>query len=283
MVKYLIGFIDWILYTSLLTATCATGLYMATEKIIRQRNGIAGLIIQGNKFHLLIFGGTLLIYNTPRLVPKPYGKIRKTRPHLEWYILFFSLGLIAVLYSCYYLPPMVIKQIAVLGLISVAYYLPLLPFKEKRRLRDFGWLKIFVLTIIWTMVTCILPIIVYNYNPINYPFEILERLLFIFTLCIVFDIRDIKTDIGNNIYTLPGRLGLKNSYKLINVALGLYATVNLVRFAQQHITGGLMAGLITALITRFVISYLKNHPSDRAYNAMADGVMLIYAILVLAL
>lgn len=256
---------------------------MATEKIIRQRNGIAGLIIQGNKFHLLIFGGTLLIYNTPRLVPKPYGKIRKTRPHLEWYILFFSLGLIAVLYSCYYLPPMVIKQIAVLGLISVAYYLPLLPFKEKRRLRDFGWLKIFVLTIIWTMVTCILPIIVYNYNPINYPFEILERLLFIFTLCIVFDIRDIKTDIGNNIYTLPGRLGLKNSYKLINVALGLYATVNLVRFAQQHITGGLMAGLITALITRFVISYLKNHPSDRAYNAMADGVMLIYAILVLAL
>ena len=281
--KYLIGFVDWILYTSLLTAACATGLSMATEKIIRQRNGIAGLIIQGNKFHLLIFGGTLLIYNTPRLVPKPYGKIRKTRPHLEWYILFFSLGLIAVLYSCYYLPPMVIKQIAVLGLISVAYYLPLLPFKEKRRLRDFGWLKIFVLTIIWTMVTCILPITVYHYNPINYPFEISERLLFIFTLCIVFDIRDIKTDIGNNIYTLPGRLGLKNSYKLMNAALGLYATVNLVRFAQQHITGGLMAGLITALITRFVITYLKNHPSDRAYNSMADGVMLLYALLVLTL
>lgn len=245
-----------------------------------QRNGEVGQILPISRLHVLIFGGTLLIYNTPRLVPKPYGKIRKSRKHFEWYLLFFTIGLISVIYCSYSLPATVLKLLSVLAAISFAYYLPLLPFEHKRRLRDFGWLKIFVLTIIWTMVTCILPIIYYNNTPLNYPFEISERLLFIFTLCIVFDIRDIKTDIGNNIRTLPGRIGLSNSYILINSALLLFTIICFFQYFQIYNTGRLVAGLITALLSRMVIGYLKNHPTDRAYNTLADGVMLIYALLV---
>ncbi len=254
---------------------------MATEKLIFHYNGITGQILPVSWLHLLIFGGTLLIYNTPRLIPKPYGKIRKSRKHFGWYLLFFTIGLISVISSSYSLPAVVIKLMAVLGAISFAYYLPLLPLKDKRRLRDFGWLKIFVLTMVWTMVTCILPIIYHNNNPLNFPFDISERLLFIFTLCIVFDIRDIKTDIGNNIRTLPGRLGLRYSYQVINVALTFFVLVCLIQYTRYHYQGRLIAGLATAIITWLVISYLKNHTSDRAYNALADGVMLIYAVLAL--
>jgi 4-hydroxybenzoate polyprenyltransferase len=233
--------------------------------------------------HLLVFGGSLLVYNTHRIVMQRYAKSRRRQAskYKVWYVVFFVLGLAMVAVS---LPQLSWKMLAgcgVLGLFAFMYSLPLLPFKNIKRLREVGWLKITTLAGVWTIVTSILPILYLDKNIGDYPFEIALRLTFIFALCIVFDIRDAQKDIENDIQTLPNRVGLENSYRLINAMLITFSLLSVIQYARYPEPVRLIGALLTAVITRLVVSYLKNHPTDRAYLGLGDGVMLVYALLVI--
>ena len=277
IVRHIVRLIDFFLYTSLFTACCATGLCMATERLI---TGVATPL--ANSLHLLVFGSTLLVYNMPRIIRKPHGRLR-TMQYRKWhFFLFFTGSIFTVTALCLMSLQMVISS-SVLGMVTFAYFLPILPFKNKKRLRDFGWLKITVLAGVWTIATSVLPILYWQKNIDHYPFEILIRLMFIFTLCVVFDIRDMQTDQKNNINTLPQKVGIKNSYRLINVTLSLFVALSIIQYFRFHEMERLVSSLLTAIITRIVVSYLRIRPSDRAYLILADGVMLLYAVLVLIL
>ncbi len=183
--------------------------------------------------------------------------------------------------SLFRLPREILIVSIILGIFAFMYSWPLLPFKQKKRLREFGWLKIIVLAGVWTIVTSVLPILYAHKQISDYPFEILIRFLFIFTLCIVFDIRDMHADQADNITTLPNIVGMKNSYHLINITLVLFAALSFVQYLRYPITERLIGALLTAVITKIVVDYLKKHPSVKAYLGLADGVMMVYALLVL--
>ncbi len=168
-----------------------------------------------------------------------------------------------------------------LGIFAFAYFLPVLPFKEKKRLRDFGWLKIIVLAGVWTTATSVLPMLYWHKNIADFPLEILIRLVFIFTLCVIFDIRDIRKDMSSNISTLPGRVGLRNSYLLINFTLLLFVGLSIFQYWRYPSLPRLAGALLTAVLTRVIVSYLRTKPSARAYLILADGAMIIYSLLVL--
>jgi 4-hydroxybenzoate polyprenyltransferase len=280
MVKVILRVIDWLLFTSLFTACCATGLCMATERLI---NGHPPRLT--NPLHILVFGSTLLVYNSPRIFKKRYHReiytSRLPDRYRVWYFVFFALGFSMVILSLSWLSRQIFLACLVLGVLAFAYSLPLLPFRNKKRLRDFGWIKIFVLASVWTIVTSVLPILYWHKTLSLYPFEIVLRMVLIFTLCIVFDIRDMQADLNNNIHTLPQKVGIKNSYRLINITLCLFALLSVVQYMRFPVIERLAGALFTALITKLVVSYLQKHPTERAYLGLADGVMLLYALLVL--
>lgn len=183
--------------------------------------------------------------------------------------------------SFFWLPRRIIAVCVLLGLLSFAYSLPFLPFKNKKRLRDFGWIKIIVLGIVWTVVTTVLPIIYWENSLAAYPYEILIRFSFLFTLCIAFDIRDMQTDLEANIFTLPNLIGLTNSYRLMDTTLILFVSLSVFQYARYPVIEKLIGALLTAVVTKWAIYYTKKHPSDRAYLSWVDGVMLLYGLLVL--
>src|SRR5690606_5610779 len=117
--------------------------------------------------------------------------------------LFLSIGAAGCFVSVFFLPAEILIACAVLALLSFAYSIPILPFKDKKRLKDFGWVKILVLTLVWTIVTSVLPILYHERGLVAYPYEILMRFVFMFTLCVAFDIRDMQTDLEAGIATLP--------------------------------------------------------------------------------
>lgn len=198
-----------------------------------------------------------------------------------WYCLFFFAGLVMMLTGLWPMPAKVVILTVILGAFAFTYSLPLLPFQNKKRLREFGWLKIMVLTGVWTIATSILPIICLNKHITDYPFEVLLRFVFIFTLCVVFDIRDMQADQQNNIKTLPHKVGIQNSYRLINIALLFFLVLSMMQFYKYHHIERLAGALLTSIVTWMVVHYLNKHPSEKAYILLADGVMLLYAILVL--
>ncbi len=270
--------VNWMLYTSVFAACCALGLSIATEQV---------LIGNGWSFysplHILIFSSTLLVYNTHYLVKKATidvsDRFSWSVKNRVWHYLFLLLGVVGCSYSIFQLPQKILAACVVLAVLSFAYSIPLLPFKNKKRLKDFGWIKLVVLTSVWTIVTAVLPILYYDMQLGDYAFELGIRFVFMFTLCIAFDIRDMQTDMDEGIATLPNLIGVKNSYVLMTISMLGFILMAVVKFIISQDTGLLIAELVVALFTKLVVDYAKRFPSDRAYLGLVDGMMLLYAVL----
>jgi 4-hydroxybenzoate polyprenyltransferase len=253
---------------------------MATERLLIGR--IPPLF---TALHVLVFGSTLLVYNTHYLIKKSTPQISDrfawSQHYKLWHYIIFGIGVLCCIISVFYVNQRILLGCGVLAILSFAYSLPMLPFKNKKRLKDFGWIKILVLTTVWTIVTSVLPMLFWKRSLSDYPFEILIRFVFLFTLCIAFDIRDMQTDLDANIFTLPNRIGLQNSYRLINATIVLFALLCIAQYIRYPSITRLAGEMVTAIVTKLVIDHTKRHPSDRVYLGLVDGMMLLYALLVL--
>lgn len=274
-VKWLWHFTEVVVSASLFTACCALGLCMATEQLIAP--GSPRFI---TPLHGMIVGSTLVVYNAPRLLPRPYGRPRTPHPFKKWYALFFCIGGLLAGASLLRLPVRIIALCAIMSLFAFAYFIPALPGSRKR-LRDFGLLKIVVLTSVWTAATAILPMMHLGADPIRYPFEIVMRFVFLFALCVLFDLQDVETDIGNNIATLPHRLGERGSYILVYISMGIFLLLSMAQLARHpEMPQRSLAALLTAAATAWVATYVRRRPTRVVFIALTDGMMLLYALLV---
>ena len=249
---------------------------MATERLI---NNASPAVF--SRLHILVFGSTLLVYNTPRVIRKPDPGYPKSSEYRYWYFFFFFAGSILTVIGLHGASIQLQATAILLGVFAFAYFLPLLPFGNKKRLRDFGWLKITVLAGVWTVATSVLPMLYWQRSIGDYPIEVLLRLMLIFTLCVIFDIRDMQADHINNINTLPQKVGIRNSYLLINTTLLLLVILSVVQYIRYPLAGRFASAVLTAIVTWGVSRYLQKRPSERGYLLLADGVMLVYAFLVL--
>ena len=269
---------DWLLYTSIFAALCAVALCLATERLIL--NSIPDTI---TPLHSFIFGCTLIVYNAHFLLrkvqPKLSDRYRWTEQHRIWHYATFLIGFVVSGISIFFLNWKILVACLVLGVLSFTYTLPILPF-AKSRLRDFGWLKILTLTLVWTIVTSILPMLYYHQSLLDYPFEILLRFVFMFILCIAFDLRDMQTDLKADINTLPNILGVKNSYRLINLAILLFVVLSILQYFRYPSAGRLAGTCVVALLTKAAIAYTRKHPTDKNYLGLVDGMMLLYGCVV---
>ena len=277
---FLYRIINWLLYTSLFAALCATGMCMATERLL-----LSAIPPLFTSLHALVFGSTLVVYNVHHIIkktiPDTSDRFAWTEKNRYWHYVFFAAGFIMCSASLFWLSWKILLGCVVLGALSFAYSIPLLPFANKKRIRDFGWVKITVLTSVWTIVTSVLPILYWDKLLIDYPYEILIRFVFMFTLCVAFDIRDMQTDLDAEIYTLPNLIGLKNSYRLMDATIILFVILCVIQYLRYPSATRLGGEIVAAIATKCAILYAKKYPSDRVYLALIDGMMLLYAILVL--
>lgn len=188
-----------------------------------------------------------------------------------------------LLFSLLYVSADILGWCAVMGVCSFMYSFPLLPFTNKRRLKDYGWGKIISLVAVWMIATCILPIIYWHKNVTDFPFEVLIRTSLMLALCIAFDIRDMQADAQKDIQTIPNRIGAVRSYVLIDACIMVFAICSIIQYFRYPHIGRLVAELITVVCMKVVMLYVKKHPSDIAYLGLVDGMMLLYALLIILL
>lgn len=271
-------FTDWILFTSIFAALCAVSMCMATEKLVL---GAVPDVV--TPLHTLLFSSTLVVYNLHFILRTwmHRGEEHWSKYRSLWHWVMVSIGSAGLLYSLFHLSADVLLWCVVMGIFSFLYSFPLLPFAGKRRLKDYGWGKIISLVAVWTIATSILPILYWHQHIANYPFEILIRTSLMLSLCIAFDIRDMQADAQNNIRTIPNTIGVVKSYRLINASITIFAVCSLIQYFRYPHTGRIIAELLTAIAIKFVMLYVKKHPTDKAYLGLVDGMMLLYAVLIL--
>lgn len=235
-------------------------------------------------FYLFVAGATLVQYNLHYLVKttavKDSQRLGWSLKNKKYHIILFVIGCIMIIVSLFSFQLRHFYILSILGAIAFLYSYPALPFDKRKRLKDYGFLKIITLALLWTLVTVWFPVSDLFVNRTLYFFIFIKRFVFMFVLCLLFDIRDIDVDRHENRRTLPVILGEKKSYFTATLVLFLFISLSCVQNFFYPEAGAFVAMILSAIITFFIIRLSKKVKSDFVYLAGVDGMMLLQAILV---
>lgn len=175
------------------------------------------------KNHLLvfIFFSTLVAYTFVKHLHLLRYRRSIYKDDLKYILVLASISIVPILVSLFYFKLETLVFIVLLGIFTLLYVLPFLP--KAKNLREVNGLKIFIIALVWTGTTVILPFISSEIELSSPDAEkilyIMSRFFIVIALIIPFEIRDLKLD---QIYlkTLPQVLGVfKSKVLAINLVL----------------------------------------------------------------
>ena len=206
-----------------------------------------------------------------------YKVIKKYRHHILVYfvisfvfssILFFKLDFRQMLMMI--LP----------ALLTGAYVLPI--FKQKR-LRDFPFIKIFLIALVWTWLTLVLLI---NQQISTFILAIIiERILFFIAITIPFDIRDVEVDKTIQVKTLIHKLGINRAKYLALFLLAICSIILVLLYYREQLSTAYFISLIVSyILAGILILFSSPAKEDYYFGGLLDATIgLRYLILLLIL
>lgn len=269
--------VEFILFSSIFIAACAVGLCIETNLLLHLPLNIIS-------FYCFVFGATLAQYNLHYLVKtaavKNSERIKWSQKNKKLHKILFATGIVLILFSFsnFRLHHFII--LGIMGLIAFLYSFPILPIGEKKRIKDYGFIKIITLALLWTLVTVWFPVVNDVFDRNLFLLIFMERFVFMFVLCLLFDVRDIEIDRIENIKTVAVIVGKNKSYLLAYVSIVILCILSILHFFYFGNAGVLAAMLISAFITLITVLYTKKSNSDFIYLAGIDGMMLLQVLLV---
>ena len=154
----------------------------------------------------------------------------------------------------------------------------------------FSWLrriavgKTLFLALVWTYVTCLLPCLVAGRQwQSAFTWFAISRFMFIYAICILFDLRDRDDDRAEGIRSLVTYLSLRGVQQLYFVSLltSIVTTLILLWHGLSVIFVCLL--LVPVIICFFLYSKARGNYSDYFFYLWLDGLMMLSALLLLLL
>lgn len=173
-----------------------------------------------------------------------------------------------------------LQPVCIAVLLTLAYSVPLLPFKHTAFTRKAGFLKTILLAFTWMFVTAYLPLVQQQLQYSVMGILIMaKRFLFMLMLCIIFDNRDVAVDKVHGLHSLATDLPPKAMQWLItSVFISLFV---LNFFLGRHGAGSrqVIALQLSALATLLVYFYSRKKRGYFFYYFMVDGMMVLMVLL----
>ncbi len=171
--------------------------------------------------------------------------------------------------------------IGVGGLVALTglYAVPLLP--HTRNLRSWGGLKIFIVALVWSGATVILPVL--SEGGVigkDVCIEAVQRFLFVLILLIPFEIRDLAYD-SPELKTLPQRYGVANT-KILG-AFGTLPFFFLIFLKDNASIPEAIAGGIVFLILGILMFFTKRQQNKYFSSFWVEGISILWWILLVVL
>lgn len=225
---------------------------------------------------LINFFATLIIYNGQRLLLSSKKLYQNARN--EWYLknkrwlyaIMFS-ALIEMIVFVFQIPWRAWAHYGILLMISIGYFWPAL------NLRSIPFLKSLFIAFVWVASSCIIPW--YNDDPAAATLNkstvgfFASQFIFIWVLCIPFDIRDLHFDSEKHIKSMPVIIGVRRS-KLVALALGLLYILCYYYVGNKQI---IWVGRITFLFIMPVMRLTNENRHPYFYAFLVDGIILLQA------
>ena len=273
--KKLHHFFLFLINSNIFVSFCVLSLAISSEFLV-----VNSKILFPSEVSLFVFFATIFTYNFQRIV-----RISKSQKHnrKDWTqknkFLIYLVMIISSVISLYFFSKFKTNtQIAIIfsGIISVLY-----PFG----LRTIPFSKIFVISLIWTTSTMLLLIleegIVFSSNVIAH---LLIRFLFVFAICIPFDIRDVKYD-NIKLKTIPIFFGVLRS-KLISFICLLFAIIiSTFQYWNNKLSIGFFVAIsLSCIVSSIFIEKSNGKKSDFYFSFWVESLsILLYLFLVISI
>lgn len=283
--RVLIYLLRNVVYSNLFVSFCITLLAHQTYLLLE--------LPQTNTFFVLafIFCSTFFTYNFQRIYRlnsfELVGKLIGIR--LSWIIrnrkkLFFAsiLSACGSLFFVLQLSFKVFFLILPLAIFSILYVIPFVNRDDKKiAIRDLPFAKIFIISLVWSLVMVALPIAdaegIGKLKESSSLFLLSEQFLFIFAITLPFDIRDLRHDMESNIKTIPTYLGIRKTIILSHIILVVFLALKAIQFYgfNQMTLERFVATSITVVIVMIIIAFTNRRRPELFFSGLIDGTMLL--------
>lgn len=277
---------DFLLFSNMFMSLCAVAQGLLTFYLIGSKPvyPVAGLL----------FTSTLGIYNFSILISKPKQPEKSPYRRIRWFFSHYRLMVTLTIVSILSLVPLfflvsISSRILLifLGVLSFSYGLPLFTVGDQKfGLRNIPGLKLFMITLVWTMSSVLLPVLeaqamhLTTISMRDTTILLAKRFLLIGALAIPFDIRDLFEDKQLGLKTIPVAWGEKNAYLFCQVLLAGYVVL-LFLFRNNGFNTDFLALTLTAALTGWLIFKAKFERNEYYYFFYLDGVLILQFIIVL--
>ena len=269
--------LDAVLFSSVWLAGAAAAQTAASfRRWLPTDGGVNGRVVA------LVFAATLLVYNLDAVLPFKHrqpaaGSGRKAWQQRHRRSLAVLAGAAALVAGYFFLADgwwHYLPALLPLTVLALLYSWPLVRWQGQRRaVREVPLLKGFLIAGVWSAITVGLPALALH-RPLAEALGLLmQRFALVLALTIVFDIRDLTRDRAAGTRTFPVVLGVAGARAAALAFLAAAMTLGYER-------GVPLLGLaLTALAAAAVILLAEERRSDYFFALLADGVLLVPAVL----
>jgi len=252
-------------------------------------------------FYILIFFCTCIYYTMI------YARARGAKNYNErtlWYRSNFQVIdktlKISTFLVVFFVVILILKNVAAVSDLSLFQALLILVFPlvaawytysprllHLKKIRQTGWLKPFIVGLIWSGWVTVYPMVVWQLQKGNAGVNTLpsillwlQNFLFFSIIAIIFDLKDYRTDFKHRLKTYPVIFGVRNTFKYIIVPA---AAVNIAVFflfqRQQNFSAiQTIIQFIPYALLICVLGFYKQHRSLLYYLVIVDGLVFVKAV-----
>ncbi len=274
-------------YCNFFIAFCAASLVYET--------GILLHLFPGTHWYaVLVFWCTLNIYTFHYYIKsrKPYIDKR-----LQWYREHKTLILSLLFSGGFVITYLIISHFNILfsgrnifwsfliPVLSIAYSFPFLA--NGKALRHIGWLKLPLLSFVWSFTTVLLPVFFSETSTINQSqifVLFVNRFVFIMALAMLFNVRDYEEDKKDKVITPVVAYGQEKVLlygKWLMTFINLITALLVCRYFNFHFTIQYVAVIIPVVLLFLLFHYFRFSRNEIEFSILHDGLMPVKALLLI--
>lgn len=274
----------FIVYSNCLIACAAVAQCLLTYTVLQEQRNWFIIGIEG--------AATLLLYNFSLYLSKPkqpqsspYQRTRWVFSHMKLFWFNSILAITLLLYSLWHVHLYTWLFLGLVGLVSVAYSMPVFNFKGRQGgLRQVPGLKLFHIALVWSLSSVGLPVVEMWAKGNNIDWQTANtlgilKILFLLICTLPFDIRDMKQDSYYHLKTIPHFIGERRAKVLCYFLISLHI---LLLWFTPYLYSVKWGMTITDLVIAFVLStilFQKNAGYNHVY--LLDFSLILQYICVL--
>lgn len=272
-----------LLYSHFFLACCAVAMIAETALIFRLHSQFMILYVS------FVFSSTIVAYNIKGLLSvlrkssavNLSEKIQWARSNKTVFLIVYGFAACLSVFFWSKLPFESYQILFPMALLTVIYSLPFKIGRYYFSPRYIPFLKTLLVAFVWTIVIVYLPCRMSGIPLAVTLFWLLGEFMFLFSLAILFDIKDIESDRIIGIKTFPQKLGVRVTKTISIVLMG-----SRILWIWVHQPGSnllIIESIVCFIYLSYIVTFINTKLEEKYYMGWVDGLMLGKYLLVLTI